>query len=151
MRKLLVSSLVVISAISTIPARAGNVGEIIAGVAVGAIVMHEIDSANRRSVPAPMPEIEIRAPRGNGGYATRGYDRDYDRGQVYSTIGGRNYVAPVMVNGIVYEGPACDEQYYDGQYNPGAARSFCQGVRVRYARDLQRQQQEAYNRGANGY
>jgi hypothetical protein len=70
---------------------------------------------------------------------------------VSGIIGGRNYTAPVMVNGIVYEGPLCDEFYYEGQYNPGAARSYCQGVRTRYARDLQRQQQEAYARGASGY
>jgi hypothetical protein len=102
----------------------------------------------------PMPEVEIRASRGyeyeRGGY-DRGYNRGYESNRVYGTIGGPSkFTAPVMVNGIVYEGPACDEQYYDGQYNPGAARSYCQGVRVRYARDLQRQQQEAYARGASG-
>lgn len=173
MRKLLVSSLVAISAISAIPAQADvtTFAASTAGAVGGAALCSEIGNGNGQIIamaacavigskiaenmvkPRQQPypqDVEIRQQRV---YEGRGYgyerNRDYDRGQVYSTIGTR-YTAPVMVNGIVYEGPPCDEFYYEGQYNPGAARSYCQGVRIRYARDLQRQQQEAYARGASG-
>jgi hypothetical protein len=175
MRKLLVSSLVAISAISAVPAQA-DVTTVVAGTAGavgGAALCSEIGDGNGQIIAMaacavigskiaenlvkprqkPYPQdVEIRQQRV---YEGRGYGyergRDNDRSQMSGIIGGRNYTAPVMVNGIVYEGPLCDEFYYEGQYNPGAARSYCQGVRTRYARDLQRQQQEAYARGASGY
>ena len=49
------------------------------------------------------------------------------------------------------EMPFCDMQYYEGEYNPGVARAFCQGQRIRIMRQLRAQQAEAYQRGANGY
>jgi hypothetical protein len=132
MRKLLVSSLVVISAITTVPAKAdADTLRIVGGVLLGAVVMNEINAANRPKYPQ---SYEIR----NGGYGT-----------IYNPVPYGNVPqAPVMVNGTVYAAPPCDDVYYEGQYNPGAARMYCQGVRVRYARDIQRQQQEAYARGA---
>ena len=135
MRKLLVSGLVVISAITTVPARAdGDALRIIGGVVLGAVVMNEINAANRPKYPQ---SYEI---RNNGGYGTVNNPVPY-----YGNVP----QAPVMVNGTVYAAPPCDDVYYEGQYNPGAARMYCQGVRVRYARDIQRQQAEAYERGMN--
>lgn len=174
MRKLLVSSLVAITAISAVPAQA-DVTDFVAGTAGavgGAALCSQIGDGNGQIIamaacavigskiaenlvkprqPQYPQDVEIRQQRGygnnNGGYHDRSYDND--RNRVHSIIGGGSYQSPVMVNGIVYDSPPCDEQYYEGQYNPGAARSFCQGQRVRYAREIQRQQQEAYNRGIN--
>lgn len=172
MRKLLVSSLVAISAISAVPAQA-DVTDVIAGTAGavgGAALCSQIGDGNGQIIamaacavigskiaenmvkprqPRYPQDVEIRQGNyPNGGYATGGYD--YDRNRVQSGLGGFRQ-PPVMVNGVVYNAPPCDENYYEGQYNPGAARAYCQGQRIRYARDIQRQQQEAYNRGANGY
>jgi len=47
--------------------------------------------------------------------------------------------------------PPCDEQYYDGEYNPPAARAFCSGQRARIQREMRRQQVEAYRKGSEGY
>ena len=173
MRKLLVSSLVAISAITSIPAQADMV-EFVAG-AVGAVggaaLCSELGKGNGQVVAMAgcavigskiaenmvkprqqryPQDVEIRQNNyPNGGYATNG-GYDYERNRVHSELGGFRQ-QPVMVNGVVYAAPPCDENYYEGQFNPGAARAFCQGQRIRYARDIQRQQQEAYNRGANGY
>ena len=174
MRKLLVSSLVAISAISAVPAQA-DVTEVIAGTAGavgGAALCSQIGDGNGQIIAMAAcavigskiaenmvkprqqrypQDVEIRQ---QGSYATGvPYNGNYDfeRNRVHSQIGVGFRQPPVLVNGVVYEAPPCDENYYEGQYNPGAARSFCQGQRVRYARDIQRQQQEAYNRGAGGY
>ena len=173
MRKLLVSSLVAISAITAIPAQA-DVTNFIAGTAGavgGAALCSEIGDGNGQIIAMAAcavigskiaenmvkprqqrypQDVEIRQGNyPNGGYATGGYD--YERNRVRSDIGVGFRQQPVVVNGVIYEGPPCDENYYEGRYNPGAARAYCQGQRIRYARDIQRHQQEAYNRGANGY
>ena len=174
MRKLLVSSLVAISAITAIPAQA-DVSDFVAGTAGavgGAALCSQIGDGNGQIIAMAAcavigskiaenmvkprqqrypQDVEIRQGNypNNGGYATGGYD--YERNRVRSDIGVGFRQQPVVVNGMIYEGPPCDENYYEGRYNPGAARSYCQGQRIRYARDIQRQQQEAYNRGANGY
>lgn len=172
MRKLLVSSLVAISAMSTVPAKA-DVTEVIAGTAGavgGAALCSQIGDGNGQIIAMAAcavigskiaenivkprqqrypQEVEIRP---QGGYATGvPYGQDFERNRVHSQIGVGFRQPPVLVNGVVYEAPPCDENYYEGQYNPGAARAYCQGQRIRYARDIQRQQQEAYNRGAGGY
>ena len=177
MRKLLVSSLVVISAIGTTPAQA-DMTEFVAG-AVGAVggaaLCSELGKGNGQVIAMAgcavigskiaenmvkprqqryPQDVEIRQGNyPNGGYATGGYynSNDFERNRVRSDIGVGFRQPPVLVNGVVYEAPPCDENYYEGQYNPGAARAYCQGQRIRYARDIQRHQQEAYNRGANGY
>lgn len=170
MRKLLVSSLVAISAISSIPAQA-DVTEVIAGTAGavgGAALCSEIGNGNGQIIamaacavigskiaesmvkprqPKYPQDVEIRQAPSYGG---RVEFNDFERNRVRSDYGGFRQ-PPVLVNGVIYDAPPCDENYYEGQYNPGAARAYCQGQRIRYARDIQRQQQEAYNRGASGY
>ena len=171
MRKLLVSSLVAISAISAVPAQA-DVTEVIAGTAGavgGAALCSQIGDGNGQIIAMAAcavigskiaenmvkprqqrypQDVEIRQQGGgvpyNGNY-------DFERNRVHSQIGVGFRQPPVLVNGVVYEAPPCDENYYEGQYNPGAARAYCQGQRMHYAREIQRQQQEAYNRGAGGY
>jgi hypothetical protein len=178
MRKLLVSSLVAISAISAVPAQA-DVTTVVAGTAGavgGAALCSEIGDGNGQIIamaacavigskiaenlvkprqPRYPQDVEIRqGGYPNGGYATNGgyyNSNDFERNRVRSDIGVGFRQPPVLVNGVVYDTPPCDENYYEGQYNPGAARAYCQGQRIRYARDIQRHQQEAYNRGANGY
>ena len=173
MRKLLVSSLVVISAITTVPAKA-DMTEFLAstaGAVGGAALCSELGKGNGQIIamagcavigskiaenmvkprqPRYPQDVEIRQ---QGGYATGGYynGNDFERNRVRSDVGVGFRQPPVLVNGVIYDAPPCDENYYEGQYNPGAARAYCQGQRIRYARDIQRQQQEAYNRGANGY
>ena len=174
MRKLLVSSLVAISAISAIPAQA-DVTEVIAGTAGavgGAALCSQIGDGNGQIIAMAAcavigskiaenmvkprqqrypQDVEIRQ---QGSYATTvpyNGNQDFERNRVHSQIGVGFRQAPVLVHGVVYEAPPCDENYYEGQYNPGAARAYCQGQRMHYAREIQRQQQEAYNRGAGGY
>jgi hypothetical protein len=170
MRKLLVSSLVVISAIGTTPAQADMTNFIAgtAGAVGGAALCSEIGDGNGQIIamaacavigskiaenlakprqPRYPQDVEIRqGGYPNGGYATNGgyyNSNDFERNRVRSDIGVGFRQPPVLVNGVAYQAPPCDENYYEGQYNPGAARAYCQGQRIRYARDIQRQQQEA--------
>lgn len=165
MRKILISAVVAVSAIGTVPAHAQFI-EGVLGAAAGAVLCSQLGNGNGNTLAIaacavagskiaenmtrpkvrPPQEVDIRQSRG---YDDRGRDYDQERNRVHSDFGGFRQ-PPVSVNGVIYESPPCDENYYEGQYNPGAARSFCQGQRVRYARDIQRQQQNAYNRGANG-
>ena len=175
MRKLLVSSLVAISAITAIPAQAdmtdfvastagavggaalcselgdGN-GQIIAMAAcavIGSKIAENLVKPRQQRYPQDVEIRQARTPEyERGGYYN---NNDFERNRVRSDVGVGFRQPPVLVNGVVYDAPPCDENYYEGQYNPGAARAYCQGQRVRYARDIQRHQQEAYNRGAGGY
>ena len=102
----------------------GNLAATVVGAVVGAHVGREL---GRPNVPQGYQTFTI-VPNQQGGYATGGS-------------------APQP---MVIAAPPCDELYYEGQYNPGAAAYYCRGVRIRYMRDIQRQQQEAYYRGLNG-
>jgi len=174
MRKLLVSSLVAISAISTVPAQA-DVTDFVAGTAGavgGAALCSEIGDGNGQIIAMaacavigskiaenlvkprqkPYPQdVEIRQQSNHTAGVPYNGNYDFERNRVRSDIGVGFRQPPVLVNGVAYQAPPCDENYYEGQYNPGAARAYCQGQRMHYAREIQRQQQEAYNRGAGGY
>lgn len=107
---------------------------------LGGIIGNEIGR------PAPVQ------PRMDNGYPPvygNGAPPVYQHGG-YAT---RNSTVPVQYAPAQpqYEMPFCDNQYYEGQYNPGMAQAYCQGQRIRIMREMQRQQAEAYQRGANGY
>lgn len=159
MRKILVA--LATTAVVATSAQAQTVNQVfgtVLGVAIGSQVgnLHGQDRAaamviggiigNEIGRPAPVqPRMDNNYPPvyGNGsppvyqhgGYATRNM----------------SVPVPVSVQQPQYEMPYCDTQYYEGQYNPGMAQAFCQGQRIRIMREIQRQQAEAYQRGANGY
>ena len=158
MRKLFLTLAVTAAVAGTAPAQAQEWGQVIGtvtGVAIGsqignlrgqdraaAMILGGIignEMGRPRPVPQGYPPVVVGASPpvyNSGAYATR------------------NMTVPVPIQYQTqpqYEVPFCDNQYYEGVYNPGAAQAYCRGQLIRIQREMARQQAEAYQRGANGY
>lgn len=164
-----VKTLAIVAVLATSTAQAGELGQAL-GAIIGIGVGSQLGAGNGRTAAMIIGGLvgnelgRDRSPQSQN----YNYPPGYNAGPGYYPIapyGTRNMTVPVAPPVYVNQGPQvyaqvpqpevimppCDEQYYDGEYNPQAARAFCQGQRARIQREMRRQQAEAYRKGNEGY
>ena len=98
-------------------------------VIVGGLIGAQIANGRRNSPNPPPVTYEVR------------------QGPMYATVGGPGSMVPLPPQP---QQIPCDEQYYQGVYDPVVAFQFCRGLRERARQDMNRRAREAYSQGFHG-
>jgi hypothetical protein len=145
-RRIIVACLLIVSA-GAANANTMCFSQII-GAVIGAVLGAQIGDGNGQVVAGAVGAVV--GDEAGRNWCNRNRPPQQQEFYVYTNPGGYATGGPSRPQVVTMYAPPCDENYYNGEYNPNAAKYFCQGQRVRAWQEQQRLEREAYERGLRG-